>query len=254
MFFRTRECSQSFRRRSSVMVLRMSISLLSWASVWTWVTHRLLVSSVMLLIWIWTILMSQQLKDLLTVWPCLKCFRLTAANLHVVYLQPVKANVTAEGVIDSSHCPIHLIQALSESAQLPRGLPGRDGVYWLRQLHFPNWGVPGVVDVHLSWTSWLWSQVEVRDTSEIKLDTFLSAELLREDSRSSSCSRYPSEWWECAWRVLSSNSRPCGRRQKQTSPFLSHDVKLWIWTPLITECYYLHQVDYVTVGICLTNN
>lgn len=35
MFFRARECSQSFRRRSSVMVLRMSISFLSWASVWT---------------------------------------------------------------------------------------------------------------------------------------------------------------------------------------------------------------------------
>lgn len=55
-FFRARECSQSFRRRSSVIVLRMSISFLSWASVWTWVTHRLLVSSVMLLIWIWTTL------------------------------------------------------------------------------------------------------------------------------------------------------------------------------------------------------
>lgn len=58
-----------------------------------------------------------------------KVFQLTATNLHVVYLQPVKANVTAEGVIDSSHCPINLIQVLSESAQLPRGLPGRDGIY-----------------------------------------------------------------------------------------------------------------------------
>lgn len=58
-----------------------------------------------------------------------KVFGLTATNLHVVYLQPVKANVTAEGVIDSSHRPIHIIQALSESAQLPRGLPGRDGIY-----------------------------------------------------------------------------------------------------------------------------
>lgn len=53
MFFRVMECSQSFRRRSSVMVLRISISFLSWASVLTWVTHKLLVSSVMLLIWIW---------------------------------------------------------------------------------------------------------------------------------------------------------------------------------------------------------
>lgn len=52
-FFRARECSQSFSRRSSVSVLRISISFLSWASVWTWVTHKLLVSSVMLLIWIW---------------------------------------------------------------------------------------------------------------------------------------------------------------------------------------------------------
>lgn len=53
MFFRAKECSQSFRRRSSVIVLRMSISFLSCASVWTWLTHKLLVSSVMLLIWIW---------------------------------------------------------------------------------------------------------------------------------------------------------------------------------------------------------
>lgn len=51
-FFRARECSQSFRRRSSVIVFMISISFLSWASVWTWVTHKLLVSSVMLLIWI----------------------------------------------------------------------------------------------------------------------------------------------------------------------------------------------------------
>lgn len=55
MFFRAKECSQSFRRRSSVMVLRISISFLSCASVWTWVTHKLLVSSVMLLIWIWAV-------------------------------------------------------------------------------------------------------------------------------------------------------------------------------------------------------
>lgn len=53
MFFRAKECSQSFWRRSSVIVLSMSISYLSRASVWTWVTHRLLVSSVILLIWIW---------------------------------------------------------------------------------------------------------------------------------------------------------------------------------------------------------
>lgn len=72
--------------------------------------------------------MCQQLKDLLTV-TMFKVFQLTATNLHVVYLQPVKANVTAEGVIDSSHCPINLIQVLSESAQLPRGLPGKDGIY-----------------------------------------------------------------------------------------------------------------------------
>lgn len=71
MFFRARECSQSLRRRSSVMVLRMSISLLSWASVWTWVTHRLLVSSVMLLIWIWTMLMCWKT---FSQWRCLKCF------------------------------------------------------------------------------------------------------------------------------------------------------------------------------------
>lgn len=57
-----------------------------------------------------------------------KVFQLTATNLHVVYLQPVKANVAAEGVIDSSYCPINLIQVLSESAQLPSGLPGRDGI------------------------------------------------------------------------------------------------------------------------------
>lgn len=53
MFFRAKECSQSFWRRSSVIVLSMSISYLSRASVWTWVTHKLLVSSVILLIWIW---------------------------------------------------------------------------------------------------------------------------------------------------------------------------------------------------------
>lgn len=52
-FFRAMECSQSFSRRSSVIVLRISISFLSWDSVWMWVTHKLLVSSVMLLIWIW---------------------------------------------------------------------------------------------------------------------------------------------------------------------------------------------------------
>lgn len=52
-FFRAVECSQSFKRRSSVIVFRISISFLNWASVWTWVTHKLLVSSVMLLIWIW---------------------------------------------------------------------------------------------------------------------------------------------------------------------------------------------------------
>lgn len=114
---------------------------------------------------------------------------LTVSNLHVMYLQPVKANVTAEGVVDSSHRPVNLIQFLSESAQLPGGLPGRDGIDWVKQLQFPERGTAGFVDVHLSWTSWVWSQVEVRDTSEIKLDMFLSAELLREDSLSSSCTR-----------------------------------------------------------------
>lgn len=106
-----------------------------------------------------------------------------------MYLQPVKANVTAEGVVDGSHGPVNLIQFLSESAQLPGGLPGRDGIYSVKQLQFPDRGSAGFVDVHLSWTSWVWSQVEVRDTSEIKLDMFLSAELLREDSLSSSCTR-----------------------------------------------------------------
>lgn len=52
-FFRAMECSQSLRRRSSAIVLRISISFLSWASMWTWVTHKPLVSSVMLLIWTW---------------------------------------------------------------------------------------------------------------------------------------------------------------------------------------------------------
>lgn len=38
----------------------------------------------------------------------------------------MKADVAAEGVIDSSHGPVHLIQVLPESAQLARRLPGRD--------------------------------------------------------------------------------------------------------------------------------
>lgn len=116
---------------------------------------------------------------------------LLKTNLHVLYLQPVKANVAAEGVIDSSHGPVNLIQILSESAQLPRGFPGRDSVVltdYCRYLLL-NEVFQFFLNVHLSWTSWLWSQVEVRDTSEIKLDMFLSAELLREDSLSSSCTR-----------------------------------------------------------------
>lgn len=53
---------------------------------------------------------------------------LTVMNLQVVNLQPVEANVAAEGVIDSYHRPVHLIQMLSESAQLPGGLPGTDSL------------------------------------------------------------------------------------------------------------------------------
>lgn len=75
---------------------------------------------------------------------------LTVSNLHVVYLQPVKANVTAEGVVDSSHGPVNLIQFLSESAQLPGGLPGRDGIYSVKHLQLPDRGATGFVDVHLS--------------------------------------------------------------------------------------------------------
>lgn len=46
-------------------------------------------------------------------------------NLQVLYLQVVNADVTAKGVIDSSHCPINVIQFLSQPAQLSWGLPGR---------------------------------------------------------------------------------------------------------------------------------
>lgn len=44
-------------------------------------------------------------------------------NLQVLNLQVVNADVIAEGVIDSSHCPINLVQVLSQPAQLSRGLP-----------------------------------------------------------------------------------------------------------------------------------
>ena len=39
-------------------------------------------------------------------------------NLQVLDLQVMYADVTAEGVIDSSHCPIDLLQLLPEPAQL----------------------------------------------------------------------------------------------------------------------------------------
>lgn len=39
-------------------------------------------------------------------------------NLQVLYLQVVNTDVVAEGVIDSSHRPIDLVQFLSQSAHL----------------------------------------------------------------------------------------------------------------------------------------
>lgn len=52
--------------------------------------------------------------------------KLAAINLQVLYLQVVDTDVVAEGVIDSSHRPINLVQFLSEPAHLPRGFPERE--------------------------------------------------------------------------------------------------------------------------------
>lgn len=195
MFFRARECSQSFRRRSSVIVLRISISCLSRASVWTWVTHKLEVSSVMLVIWTCVTLVCSRPFELICVLTHFNGLdvvirvpkdKFTVMNLQVLYLQVVNTDVTAESVIDSSHCPINFIEFLSQPAQLAGSLPETKTfhLYSLRSRFFTV-----VINVHLSWTSWLWSQVEVRDASELKPVMFLSAELLRKDSLSSSCTR-----------------------------------------------------------------
>ncbi|TNN63019.1 hypothetical protein EYF80_026747 [Liparis tanakae] len=52
--------------------------------------------------------------------------------------------------------------------------------------------------------------VEARETSSLKPVRFLPVALLREESLSSSCTRYPSDCREWAWPLLSSTSRPCG--------------------------------------------
>lgn len=125
-------------------------------------------------------------------------------NLQVLYLQVVNTDVTAKGVIDSSHCPINVVQFLPQLAQLSCGLPGRKQkqielldldillVFMVMQLHFYVLRMRLFhchINVHLSRTSWLRSQAEARDTSELKPVMLLSVELLREDNLSSSCTR-----------------------------------------------------------------
>lgn len=41
------------------------------------------------------------------------------ADLQVLYLQVVDGDVVADGVIDSSHRPVHLVQLLPQAAHLP---------------------------------------------------------------------------------------------------------------------------------------
>lgn len=202
-FFRAKECSQSFRRRSSVIVLRISISFLSWASVWMWVTHKLLVSSVMLLIWIWAAgvhpngaLAAVSKKVFILNRKNVNFVILIFIYLQVLYLQVVNTDVVADGVIDSSHRPINLVHFLSQPAHLSWRLPVRDRKH-KPPYSWSNKSLPCVgdevfyrhINVYRSRMSWSRSQVEARDTSAFKPVMFLPVELLREDNLSSSCTK-----------------------------------------------------------------
>lgn len=111
-------------------------------------------------------------------------------HLQVLYLRVVVTDVIAEGVIDSSDCPINLCQVLSYPVQRSRCLPEsqKTSNYLFDRLVIRQSSHEEAIE-HLIRESWLRSHVEARVTSEVKPDMFQSVELLREDSLSSSCTR-----------------------------------------------------------------
>lgn len=111
-------------------------------------------------------------------------------HLQVLYSRVVIADVTAEGVIDSSHCPINLRQVLFYPVQCPRCFPeSQKTSNDLSDHTIMLQSSPGEPNEHLIRVSWLRSHEEARVTSEVKPDMFQSVELLREDSLLSSCTR-----------------------------------------------------------------
>lgn len=205
MFFRAKECSQSFWRRSSVIVLSTSISYLSRASVWTWVTHKLLVSSVILLIWIWAAEGTNKMRVRLlystaagvfancsNFWTSDELWQTCRSCIFKwwILMSLLKVWLTAPTVqFTSSRFSLSLFSNPDVSLRVKEIQLSCWPNYSIRLLCFGENPLYCQTNAHLIWASWLRSHVEARDTSELKPDMFRSVELLREDSLSSSCTR-----------------------------------------------------------------